>query len=123
MNQQSDDGKLGDVYTFDEVCTKLRLSRQSLSDLIRGTNFYSRKGRVYRFSDADILAIWTSMRSTAASDTEVRLPKSVGTHGVARSSNQLKLLTGKPRKRCDGEITTSSDLARLFTGRPHRRSI
>jgi len=121
MNQQSDDGKLGDVYTFDEVCKKLRLSRRSLSDLIRATNFYSRKVRVYRFSDADILAIWASMRSTAASANEVRRPKSVGTRTVTRSLNQLKI-TGKPRKRPVGEVVTPSDLSRLFTGRPRKRS-
>src|SRR4051794_19283750 len=53
MNHQSDDGKLGEVYVFDEVCNKLKISRSSLSDLIRGTSFYSRKGDVYRFSDAE----------------------------------------------------------------------
>lgn len=117
MNQQSGNAKLGEVYTFDEVCKQLRLSRRSLSDLIRGTNFYSRKVRVYRFSDADILAIWASMRTTSAN--EVRLPNSGGTRKAATSSSQLKLLTGKPRKR----NTTPSDLARLFTGRPRKRSV
>lgn len=119
MSQQSDDGKLGGVHTFDEVCNKLRLSRQSLSDLIRGTNFYSRKGRVYRFSDADIAAIWASMRPASA--IEVRLPRSVGSRKVARSSNQLKLLTGKPRKRPGPEVATASHLANLLTGRPRRK--
>lgn len=99
MSQQSDDGKLGDVYTFDEVCKKLRLSRRSLSDLIRGTNFYSRKVRVYRFSEADILAIWASMRSTSAN--ELQRSHSVRTSKAARSINSdlRKLFTGRPRKR------------------------
>lgn len=99
MKDQSYDGKLGEVYTFDEVCKKLRLSRRSLSDLIRGTNFYSRKRRVYRFSDADILAIWASMRSTSAN--EVQLSHAGRTRKLARSVNSdlKKLLTGRPRKR------------------------
>ena len=97
MDQRSDDGRLGDVFTFDEVCKKLRISRQKLSDLIRGTDFYTRMGRLYRFSDADILAIWESMRPSIA--PEIRLAKFKRSRKVGASSERLKLLTGKPRKR------------------------
>lgn len=98
MDKRNGDGRLGEVFTFDEVCKKLRISRQKLSDLIRGTDFYTRMGRLYRFSDADILAIWESMRPPATRET--RLPKSRKSRQVGASSAQLKLLTGKPRKRC-----------------------
>lgn len=119
MDQRSGDGRLGEVFTFDEVCKKLRISRQKLSDLIRGTDFYARMGRLYRFSDADILAIWESMRPPAARET--RLPKSRKSRQVGASSELKKLLTGKPRKRSVLKVGAPPDLAELFTGRPRKR--
>lgn len=97
MDQGSGDARLGEVFTFDEVCKKLRISRQKLSDLIRGTDHYIRMGRLYRFSDADVLAIWESMRPSVTPET--RLAKSGKSRNVGASLEQLKLLTGKPRKR------------------------
>lgn len=121
MGQQGNDGKLGDIYTFDEVCRKLRISRRSLSNLIQGTNFYSRMRRSYRFSDADVLSIWESMRSTA-SPSRVRLPKRTAMHKGGSSTERLKLLlTGKPRPRSVEKVGAPPDLAKLFTGRPRKR--
>jgi hypothetical protein len=98
----NDNKKLGQIYTFDEVCAKLRISRQSLTDLIAGTNFYSKKGRVYRFSDADLMAIWESMRC-ASTSTNVHLDRTTSsaapTAKAVRSSNLRKLLTKPPRKK------------------------
>ncbi|WP_152104103.1 helix-turn-helix domain-containing protein [Bradyrhizobium ottawaense] len=120
MDHRSGDARLGEVFTFDEVCTKLRISRQKLSDLIRGTDFYTRIGRVYRFSDADILAIWESMRPHATG--EARLPRSTRARQVGASSEQLKkLLTGKPRKRCILKVGAPPELAALFTGKSRKR--
>ncbi|WP_354269157.1 helix-turn-helix domain-containing protein [Bradyrhizobium japonicum] len=120
MDQRSDDIRLGEVFTFDEVCKKLRISRQKLSDLIRGTDFYTRMGRLYRFSDADVLALWESMRPAVTRET--RMPKFRMSRKVGASSEQLKLLTGKPRKRSIAKVGAPPDLAKLFTGRPRKRS-
>ena len=93
---------LGEVYTFDEAPAKLGVST-FLSTWIKGTNFYSKAGRVYRFSDEDILSIWESMRAVSRSGSETRYPPKT-------SSGR------KPR------LTNPSPLAKLFTGRPRKRS-
>lgn len=120
MDQRNGDGKLGEIFTFDEVCKKLRISRRKLSDLIRGTHFYTRMGRLYRFSDADILAIWESMRPPTIGETRpLRFRKS---RQVGASSEQLKkLLTGKARKRGVLKVGAPPDLSALFTGKPRKR--
>ncbi|MGY3342044.1 hypothetical protein ACVI1I_004165 [Bradyrhizobium sp. USDA 4459] len=119
MDQRGGDRRLGEVFTFDEVCKKLKISRQKLSDLIRGTDFYTRMGRLYRFSDLDVLAIWESMRPSVTRET--RSTKSRKSRQVGASSEQLKLLTGKPRKRSVSKVGAPPDLAKLFTGKPRKR--
>jgi hypothetical protein len=98
----NDNKKLGEVYTFDEVCAKLKIGRRSLSELIAGTNFFSRKRRMYRFSDADVMAIWESMRC-ASTSTNVHLDRTTSsgarTVKAVKSSNLRKLLTKPPRKK------------------------
>lgn len=95
--------QLGSVYTLDETAAKLRVSRQTMMTLIRQYPHYSKCGRVYRFSEADILAIWEAIRSERepvaplrrASSKRYPRPRS------SESAELARLLTGKPRKRIE----------------------
>jgi hypothetical protein len=53
---------LGNVYTLNEAAAKLRVSRRAMQDIIVRLPFYSKNGRVYLFSDDDIMKIWEGMR-------------------------------------------------------------
>lgn len=53
---------LGNVRTLNEAAAYLRMSRRALQDTITRLPFYSKNGRVYLFSDDDILKIWEGMR-------------------------------------------------------------
>jgi hypothetical protein len=98
----NDNKKLGDVYTFAEAAAKLRVSPRAFHGIIRKFPHYAKNGRVYLFSDSDILAIWESMRCASTSTNELRVRTSTSasrTPKVTRSSNLQKLFTGRPRKR------------------------
>jgi hypothetical protein len=90
--------KLGDVYTFDEVAAKFRIGRGSLADLIRHHPHYSKKGRVYRFSEADVFAIWEGMRCASNEAIGRLASRAAQAAKLPRSSNLQKLLTRRPRK-------------------------
>lgn len=53
---------LGNVYSLNEAAAKLRMSRRAMQDMIKRLPFYSKNGRVYLFSDDDIMKIWEGMR-------------------------------------------------------------
>ena len=50
------------VYTLNEAAAKLRMSRRALQNIIALQPFYSKNGKVYLFSERDLLNIWESMR-------------------------------------------------------------
>jgi excisionase family DNA binding protein len=102
MTASNETLQLSDVYTFDEAAAKLRVSRQTMTTLIRRHPHFSKCGRVYRFSEADILAIWDAIRSEKEPATALGRSSSKR-HPRPRNltSADLRLLTGKPRKRTE----------------------
>lgn len=99
MTASNEGDRLGEVYTIDEAASKLRVSRTTMMRLMRLYPHFSKCGHVYRFSEADILAIWSDMRS----EIEPRQPPQRHAAGAPRSTYSptklAKLLTGKPRPR------------------------
>lgn len=101
MKPSDEEKKLGEIFTLDEAAAKLRVSRTFLTQWIKKTNFYSKAGRIYRFSDADILSIWESMRAAPGSAYDKRPVREVAARRLRPSdpTRLRQLLTRQPRKR------------------------
>lgn len=88
----NDNVALGSVHTLNEAAHKLRMSRRALQDTIKRLPFYAKNGKVYLFSDSDIVAIWNGMRCDSICTEEAL--KEVGTSAArtrkARPSSNLQ---------------------------------
>jgi hypothetical protein len=89
---------LGNVYTLDETAAKLRMSRRALQNTIKQLPFYSKNGRVYLFSEGDILAIWNGMREQSNQKLREITRAELAVRYRGEASPPLRGLLGEPSK-------------------------
>src|ERR1700704_4565001 len=96
----NDNNPLGRVFSFDEAAAHLRVSKRAFQDIIKRHPFYAKNGRVYLFSESDVLKIWEAMRcpsnSNAARDPNIGISVAPS---EASLSSKLRALTTRRRPR------------------------
>src|SRR5262245_62547040 len=61
-NAANNSSPLGRIFSLEEAAAHLRVSRRALQEIIKRHPFYAKNGRVYLFSESDVLNIWEGMR-------------------------------------------------------------
>lgn len=107
MMPANDNGPLGNIYTLDEAAAYLRVTKHAVARLARRTGHCSIIGRVLRFSDSDLLAMWDEIRCRSANSNEetngISGAPLLSVTEVSLSTRAQELLTrSKPKSSASG---------------------